>query len=73
MKLRLDKASSNAAAIAAYLRRHPLVQRVNYAGLPGTPEAELNSKCALHACADQNHLCMKQWCNEGFAVGFARL
>jgi cystathionine beta-lyase/cystathionine gamma-synthase len=46
MKLRLDKASANALAIAQWLQVHPLVAKVNYAGLPGTPEAALNAKCA---------------------------
>jgi cysteine-S-conjugate beta-lyase len=46
MKLRLDKASANAAALAVFLSKHPLVDRVNYAGLPGTPEATLNARQA---------------------------
>lgn len=46
MKLRLDKAAANAAAIAAFLARQPLVTKVNYAGLPGTREAALNAQQA---------------------------
>lgn len=46
MKLRLDKASANAAAIADFLTKQPLVTKVNYAGLPGTPEATLNAQQA---------------------------
>ena len=44
MQLRLDKASANAAAIAQWLQAHPLVRRVNYAALPGTPAAALNAR-----------------------------
>lgn len=46
MKLRLDKASANAAALAVFLSKHHLVDKVNYAGLPFTPEATLNARQA---------------------------
>lgn len=46
MKLRMDKAVANAEAIAAFLAKHPLVSRVNYANLPGTREAEINARQA---------------------------
>lgn len=42
MSLRLERAASNAAKMATWLAKHPLVKRVNYAGLEGTPGAELH-------------------------------
>lgn len=46
MKLRLDKSSENAARIAEFLTKQPLVTKVNYAALSGTPEATLNASQA---------------------------
>jgi cysteine-S-conjugate beta-lyase len=43
MKLRLDKASDNAARIADFLLQQPLVTKVNYANISNTPEATLNA------------------------------
>ena len=43
MGLRLERAAANAARLAAWLARHPLVRRVNYAGLAGTPGAALHN------------------------------
>jgi cysteine-S-conjugate beta-lyase len=43
MKLRLDKASDNAARIADFLLQQPLVTKVNYANIPNTPDATLNA------------------------------
>ncbi|KAG2435866.1 hypothetical protein HXX76_007061 [Chlamydomonas incerta] len=34
MALRMEKSADNAAALAAFLARHPLVKKVNYPGLP---------------------------------------
>jgi cystathionine beta-lyase len=42
MALRLERAASNAAKMADWLAAHPLVTRINYAGLEGTPGAELH-------------------------------
>jgi cystathionine beta-lyase/cystathionine gamma-synthase len=42
MSLRLERAAASAAKLAAWLARHPLVSRVNYAGLEGSPGAELH-------------------------------
>eukprot|EP00892_Ulva_mutabilis_P009980 jgi/Ulvmu1/7354/UM036_0014.1 len=46
MKLRMDAAVSNAEAMAQFLSSHPLIQQVNYANLPGTPDAALNARQA---------------------------
>lgn len=40
---------ANAAALAAYLEAHPLVQRVNYAGLPSHPGYVTNARQATSA------------------------
>lgn len=40
---------ANAAALAAYLDAHPLVQRVNYAGLPSHPGYVTNARQATSA------------------------
>lgn len=46
MKLRMDAAVRNAEKIAQYLNTHPLISKVNYANLPGTPEAALQARQA---------------------------
>lgn len=35
MSLRMERSAENCAKLAVYLSRHPLVKKVNYAGLPG--------------------------------------
>ncbi|MBV9279499.1 MAG: O-acetylhomoserine aminocarboxypropyltransferase/cysteine synthase, partial [Chloroflexi bacterium] len=37
LPLRMDRHVENALAVARYLEAHPLVERVRYAGLPGSP------------------------------------
>ena len=44
-----DVQVANAAALAAYLVAHPLVQRVNYAGLPSHPGYMTNARQATSA------------------------
>jgi cystathionine beta-lyase len=46
MGLRLERSAANAAKIAAWLSTHPLVQRVNYAGLPSAPGADVHARQA---------------------------
>jgi O-acetylhomoserine (thiol)-lyase len=41
LALRMDRTCENALAIAQYLRSHPKVESVNYAGLPDHPEHAL--------------------------------
>ncbi len=49
MALRMERAATNAAALAAYLEAHPLVTRVNYAGLPSHPGFAVNARQSLGA------------------------
>ncbi len=49
MALRMERQAANAAALAAYLDAHPLVSRVNYAGLPGHPGFEVNARQSASA------------------------
>jgi len=42
MSLRMEKQQQNAQAIAAFLKDHPAVTKVNYAGMAGTEGAELH-------------------------------
>jgi O-acetylhomoserine (thiol)-lyase len=44
LALRLDRACSNAAALARFLDNHPLVDKVYYPGLEGHPQHELATK-----------------------------
>jgi len=44
LSMRMQRHSSNAQAIAAYLASHPRVTRVNYSGLPDHPQYELAKK-----------------------------
>ncbi|GBF88229.1 cystathionine beta-lyase [Raphidocelis subcapitata] len=46
MSLRLERAAATAARLAAWLSRHPLVKRVNYASLPAHPGSELHASQA---------------------------
>jgi len=46
MSLRLERAAANATKMAAWLARHPLVKRVNFAGLDGCEGAALHAKQA---------------------------
>jgi cystathionine beta-lyase len=43
MSLRLERAAATAAKMATWLERHPLVARVNYAGLASSPGAALHA------------------------------
>ena len=43
MALRMEKQAQNAEAIAAFLSGHPLVKRVNYAGLRDHPGSEIHA------------------------------
>lgn len=42
MALRMERAAENAQKLAEFLARHPLVTRVNYAGLPSHPGHKLH-------------------------------
>ncbi|MEI7446975.1 MAG: aminotransferase class I/II-fold pyridoxal phosphate-dependent enzyme, partial [Burkholderiales bacterium] len=44
LALRMDRTCENALAIAQYLKSHPKVESVNYAGLPDHPEHSLVQK-----------------------------
>jgi O-acetylhomoserine (thiol)-lyase len=44
LPLRMERHCENAAAVAAYLNRHPKVEWVQYAGLPDSPYYELAQK-----------------------------
>ncbi len=44
LTLRMDRHSENAQAIAEWLQQHPLVERVNYPGLPTHPDHEIAKK-----------------------------
>lgn len=46
LAVRMDRHESNARAIAAWLAKHPKLERVNYPGLPGHPGHELHQKQA---------------------------
>jgi O-acetylhomoserine (thiol)-lyase len=41
LSLRMERHVTNALAVATYLDAHPLADRVTYAGLPGSPYADL--------------------------------
>lgn len=49
MALRMERQASNCAALAAYLNAHPLVRKVNYAGLDSHPGASVHRKQATSA------------------------
>ena len=49
MALRMVQQAANAAALAAYLEAHPLVTRVNYAGLPSHPGFDVNARQSASA------------------------
>ena len=44
LPLRMDRHSSNALAVAKYLKQHPKVEWVRYPGLPGDPSYDAASK-----------------------------
>ncbi len=44
LALRMDRINANTLAVAEYLRNHPKVDWVNYAGLPGHPDHALARK-----------------------------
>ncbi|GFH33117.1 uncharacterized protein HaLaN_32439, partial [Haematococcus lacustris] len=46
MALRMERSAYNCARLAAYLAAHPLVKKVNYAGLPSHPGHELHMRQA---------------------------
>ena len=46
MSLRLDRSQENAAKIAEFLVRHPLVKKLNYAGWGGHPGAAVHAQQA---------------------------
>jgi cystathionine beta-lyase len=46
MALRMEKQAQNAEAIAKFLKAHPLVKKVNYAGLSDHPGSEIHAKQA---------------------------
>jgi cystathionine beta-lyase len=49
MALRMERQTANAGRIAAFLAAHPLVKRVNYAGLPSHPGHALHFRQATSA------------------------
>jgi len=44
LSLRMDRHAGNTLALAEWLQAHPLVEKVNYPGLPGNPYHELAKK-----------------------------
>lgn len=48
MALRMERAADNAARVADFLSAHPLVRKVNYAGLPSHPGHALHMSQATH-------------------------
>ncbi|QDZ25021.1 cystathionine beta-lyase [Chloropicon primus] len=46
MALRMEKQAQNAEKIAIFLAGHPLVKKVNYAGLPGHPNSGIHASQA---------------------------
>lgn len=51
MALRMERSSHNASRLASFLAGHPAVRKVNYAGLPGHPGADLHARQASSAGA----------------------
>lgn len=43
MALRMEKQAQNCAILAEALSQHPLITRINYPGLAGTPGHDLNA------------------------------
>lgn len=43
MALRLERSVANAKAMAEFLAGHPLVKKLNYAGLPSHPGAAIHA------------------------------
>jgi methionine-gamma-lyase len=48
LEVRMDRHCSNAAAVADYLAAHPLVEKVNYTGLPTHSDHELAKRQMKH-------------------------
>eukprot|EP00195_Chlamydomonas_chlamydogama_P003675 CAMPEP_0202914340 /NCGR_PEP_ID=MMETSP1392-20130828/62857_1 /ASSEMBLY_ACC=CAM_ASM_000868 /TAXON_ID=225041 /ORGANISM="Chlamydomonas chlamydogama, Strain SAG 11-48b" /LENGTH=870 /DNA_ID=CAMNT_0049605955 /DNA_START=5 /DNA_END=2617 /DNA_ORIENTATION=+ len=48
MSLRMERSAENCAKMAAYLARHPLVKKVNYAGLPSHRGHDIHMRQATH-------------------------
>ncbi|MBP2642686.1 MAG: Cys/Met metabolism pyridoxal-phosphate-dependent protein [Firmicutes bacterium] len=46
LALRMDRHNSNAGAVAVWLDKHPLVEKVYYPGLPGHPSKEVQERQA---------------------------
>ena len=46
MALRMETQARNCAILAQALSQHPLISKINYPGLPGTPGFELNASQA---------------------------
>lgn len=48
LALRMERAASNARALAAYCERHPRIEQVYFPGLPGHPQHGLASRLFRH-------------------------
>jgi cystathionine beta-lyase/cystathionine gamma-synthase len=46
MALRMERSVANAAAMADFLKSHPLVKKMNYAGLSTHPGADIHARQA---------------------------
>lgn len=46
MALRMERSVANAAAMAEFLKSHPLVKKMNYAGLSTHPGADVHARQA---------------------------
>jgi len=46
MALRMERSVANAAAMAEFLHSHPLVKKLNYAGVPSHPGAAVHASQA---------------------------
>lgn len=80
MALRMERSVSNAAKIAEFLKGHPLVRKLNYAGLPTHPGAAVHAaqatsggavlsfetgRCGGYRC----HMVLCVWCMHQAASG----
>jgi len=72
MALRMERSVANAAAMAEFLRSHPLVKKLNYAGLSTHPGADVHARQATSGGAvlsfetgvwadGHEGSCSKQW------------
>ncbi|MDO5538070.1 MAG: O-acetylhomoserine aminocarboxypropyltransferase/cysteine synthase [Desulfovibrionaceae bacterium] len=59
LPLRMERYSANALAMARFLESHPKVERVNYPGLPSSPEHALAQKYLPNGCSGVTSFVLK--------------